>query len=351
VTAARWLLFALTALAAGSCGRRAFADSARVSLVRPNAPTASAREALNRIEGELTAEGFDVAIVDSPVLSEPGSTAAGRQDGTSIASIELIVDADERAAELRVIDRLTNKTVIRRTTLETHEASQVAQVLAVRAVELLRASLVELLIRSHPPPAVAITPAVKVAAERASTWAARALEPQKHSTWGFDAGSAVLVGFGGIDPAVLGVLRARGALGRSVLLRATLAGLGTQPRVSATFGSASVSQAIGLLEVVARFWPESVVRPVASLGAGAMYVGVDGQATSAMYLGARSFGWALALDAGTGVELRLSQHFDLSFEAHAFITRPYQVTHFGEQDGARVSQPSLLGTLTIVGWL
>jgi hypothetical protein len=345
VTAARCLVFAFAIVAAEAFATNAVADSPRVFLVRSSSSTASAKEAMNRIEGELTAEGFHVAIVDSP--GGPESSGGLEQDAVSI---ELAVDADERAAELRVVDHLTNKTVVRHTKIETQEASQVAQVLAVRAVELLRASLVELLIRSHPPPAAATSPAVKLAADRASTWAAGGLELQRDSTWGFDAGSAALVGFDRIEPAIMGLVRARLVLGRAFQLRATLAGLGTTPHVPALSGSATVTQDIGLLELVATPWSDAVLSPVVSLGAGPFYMAVDGNAASG-FKGLQNSAWAVAIDSGAGLTLRISESFDISLEAHAFLTRPYLVTRFAGVDGAAISQPSLLGAFTIVGWL
>ena len=349
---------------AGACGAwgpgAALADTALVALVRPNASAPSATEALNRIQGELTAEGFDVVLVDAPIVLAPlspasdargpGSAAVAVADRDAVASIELVVDTRERAAELRVIDRVTNKTVTRRTAIEAPEGPQFAQVLAVRAVELLRASLVELLILSHPPSSAVPAAAVQVVVDRARTWVASAPHPRPQPSFGFDAGTAVLGGFGGIAPALLGVLRVRRALGRSFQLRATLAGLGTQPTVTASSGSASVAQQLGLVELVASPWADRVVHPVASVGVGPFFVSVDGQA-AAPYAAEQSSGWSVAIDSGVGGEVRLSDHFDISLEAHAFFTRPEQVTRFVGQEQARVGEPSLLFTLTVVGWL
>jgi hypothetical protein len=365
VNRARGARLAAAAIAGGgACGAwwggAALADTALVALVRPNASTPSATEALNRIQGELAAEGFDVVLVDAPIAlaplapagpdGRPGSLSGASADRDAVASIELVVDTRERAAELRVIDRVTNKTVTRRTAIEAPEGSQFAQVLAVRAVELLRASLVELLILSHPPSTAVPAAAVRVVAEHARTWAADAPHPRPQSTFGFDAGTAVLGGFGGIGPALLGVLRVRRAIGRSFQLRATLAGLGTQPTVVASSGSASVAQQLGLVELLLSPWADRGVHPVASVGAGALFVSVDGQAAPP-YAAERSSGWSAAVDAGGGAELRLSDHFDISLEAHAFLTRPEQVTRFVGQEQAGVGEPSLLGTLTVVGWL
>jgi hypothetical protein len=320
-----------------------------VALLRPSSSTALAKEAVNRIQGELTAEGFEVVIVDSPVAWEPGSSPVEAAD--AIATIELVVDAQQHVAELRVIDRLTNKSVTRRTAIAALADSQLAEVLAVRAVELLRASLVELLIQSHPPPAETVPRAAQVAGQRvASTWAENALEMGRRSNWGFEAGSALLLGFGNVGPALLGVVRVRFALNRSIQLRATAAGLGTQPQVTGRVGSANVSQQLDLIELVAVAWPDRFVHPFASIGAGALYTAVDGHAVWP-YGGHQGTGWSAAVDAGLGAELRLSQRFDLAVEAHAFVTSPEQVVRFLGQDVARIGEPSLLGTLTVAGWL
>jgi len=355
----RGLVVALAVLAGAACAGNAWAaNSPRVFLVRTNSSTASAKEAMNRMQGELAAEGFDVSFVDSAAGEVP-SLPAG--EDTNSVSIELVVDADEQAAELRVIDHLTNKTVIRRTKIEAQEASQVAQVLSVRAVELLRASLMELLIRSRPRSAVEASPPVDVAAARkASTWAAGELQLQRESTWGFDAGGAGLVGFGGIDPALLGVIRVRLLLGRAFQLRATAAGLGpttniAPPSAAAQHSGATVSQNFGLFELVATPWSDAALAPVISLGGGPFNAAVNGINPRGFTAFTKSH-WTAALDAGVGLRFRLSDSFDLDLEAQALLTLEQIVTSFAVPDGSQVegpgiSQPSLFGSLTIVGWL
>ncbi len=353
----RCSVFALAVVAAGACASNALAaDSPRVFLVRSTSSSASAKEAMNRMQGELTAEGFEVAIVDSPSGEDSGLPEG--QD-TNAVSIQLVVDADEQAAELRVIDHLTNKTVIRHATIETQDPSQVAQVLSVRAVELLRASLMELLIQSRSRPAVEAPPTANIS--RAATGA---LPHKRDSTWGLDAGSAGLVGFGGtaasrIGPAVLGLIRVRLLLGRTFQLRATAAGLGTTPKIqappAASSGSATVDQDLGLVELVATPWSDAVLSPVASLGAGPFHTSVDGS-PSRGFTPMHGAGWTPALDAGVGLTLRLGESLDVSLEAQALLTLKHVVTSFAApdgtvMDGAGISQPSVLGTLTIVGWL
>jgi hypothetical protein len=340
----------------------------RVALVRPSPASPAVSEALTRIEGELAADGFEVVLVDPAAEAPAGaaSNAAPDESGAQ-ASISFVVDTAARTAELRVVDRLTNKAVVRRTPIDETNASRAAEVLAVRAVELLRASLLELMIEAEPPPAPA-TPAPATPAHAASTpastpreadrrqakaWAAKALPAQPEaapSRWSVEAGAGVLASAGGVGPAVIGVLRGRFEFANVLAVRATLAGLGTQPRVDASTGagSANVAQDLGLVEIVLRPWPRAALRPTFSAGAGALYASVDGQASSP-YVARQASEWSAVGDVGAGLELPLGDRFALALEVHALVAQPYPVVRFLDDDAARAGDPSILGTLTLAG--
>jgi hypothetical protein len=341
----RAFVFATAASALVATGV-AWASTPRVALVRPEAPDTTIAEALNRIRGELVAEGFEVVYVDTP--SETDLAGNAREDSGWLAAIALSVDEGTHVAELRVIDRLTNKTVLRRAPVIEAKTPHAAEVLAVRAVELLRASLLELVLER--PAANEQAPTASSDVRQVTDWAAQKLPAEREPVWGFETGVAVLADFGGIPPAVLGVVRVRRRLVGPLSLRVTAAGLGTTAHVDAQAGSASVTQGLGLVEGVLGLWPKLVVHPVVSLGAGPLYAAVDGQANFP-YLGRSSSQWALAADAGGGAEIRLGQHFDVSLEAHLFVARPYPAVEILGSDVARSGEPSVLGTLSVVGWL
>ena len=364
---------ALAGPLAGGIGTAAAAT--RVALVRPSPASPAVSEALTRIEGELAAEGFDVVLVD-PATGAPTDAAndAAPDEAGAQASISFVIDTTARTAELRVVDRLTNKAVVRRTPIDATNASRAAEVLAVRAVELLRASLLELMIEAEPPlapapatstapaPATSVTPAPARAStpheadrRQAKAWAAKALPARSEtapSRWAVEAGAGVLASAGGVGPAVVGVLRGRFALAKGLAVRATLAGLGTQPRVDAATGtgSANVAQDLGLVELVARPWPRAALRPTFAIGAGALYTSVDGQA-STPYVSRHTSEWSAAADAGAGVELGLGpgDRFAVALEVHALIAQPYPVVRFLDDEAARAGDPSILGTLTFWG--
>jgi hypothetical protein len=133
-------------------------------------------------------------------------------------------------------------------------------------------------------------------------------------------------------------------------VRVTVAGLGTQPRVEAPSGSASVTEDVGLLEVLLTPWRSAVVHPVVSLGAGTLYASVDGQ-PNPPNVGRQSARWAAAVDGGIGAETKIGRHFAVSIEAHALVAQPSPVVEFLGVHVARAGEPSILGSLSIMGWL
>jgi hypothetical protein len=350
VTGASRVFLLLAALASLPTARSALASPTRVALMRPSTASPEVTQALTRIEGELTADGFEVVLVDSARVDPAAPIGDLGRDAGALASIDLLVDTAARTAELRVVDRLTNKAVVRRTPIDETDTSKAAEILAVRAVELLRASLLELLIEAGDGPRAAPR-ASEAEARQASKWASRALSSERPSRWALEAGAAVVASVGGIGPAVLSVLRGRFAFARALTLRATLAGLGTQPRIEAPTGSAVIGQDMGLIELVAAPWsasPPPRLRPAFSLGIGTLYTSVDGQA-GFPYVGRRDSQWALAADAGLGLVLQMSQRFAVALEVHALLARPYPIVRFLDDEAAHGGEPSTLATLTLVG--
>ena len=333
----------ILALLLGS--RPLWADSALVVLVRPSAQSSVISEAITRIRGELIADGFEVAVVDAPSGSEPASVLARAvQPSSAAATLGLFLQADASAAELWVVDRLTNKTVVRSVEISKSSTAAVPEVLARRSVELLRASLLEILVeaRKHPTP----SPAPRA---QASRWVARALEPRP-SNWGVEAGAQVLGSMGGVGAAVLPVARGRVVLTDRFAARLTISGLGTRPHVEAPEGTATVNQAIGLVEAIGEVAPQSWLRPCVSVGAGAYHISAEGSA--AWPYDAFSPGrWTFAADVGAGIALALTSSFALSLESHATFVTPRPVIRFVGVETAEIKNPLLSGALTLVGRL
>ncbi|WP_437491437.1 hypothetical protein WME75_15615 [Sorangium sp. So ce1014] len=348
---AQALAGALTLLLLCAASPAASGEPARVVLVRPGAADPSISEALIRIRGELVADGFDVVLLDAQSASAPRPTMddAGQQAG-SAALIGLFLAPDGQAAELWVVDPRTNETLVRRIDTRGEAREHIVEVLAVRAVELLRASLLELLMSSRRSAAPAAASPPSEVSREVSRRAERSLDPPRRSMWGAELGGGLLASPGGIGPALLLIARLRVAPLGPIEGRLSLAGLGTAPRVAGPQGSATVQQRFGLVELAALPWPELRLRPRFSVGLGALHVAVDGEA-SWPYRGVHRAQWAFAADAGAGVEFGIVRRIDVVVEAHALVAHPYPVVRFVETEAARGARPALLGSLSLVGWL
>jgi hypothetical protein len=165
-------------------------------------------------------------------------------------------------AELWVVDRLTNKTVVRRVATGGDTERPSPEVLALKAVELLRASLLELMVERNaaPPPR-----ASRIATQHASDWAARPLISAA-PRWAIETGAAVIWSPTQIDAAFESVARGRFAPAKDLQIKLSFVGLGTHRQVSGTGGSAFLEQWCGLAEGLFFPLPPFVIRPYLVLG-------------------------------------------------------------------------------------
>jgi hypothetical protein len=314
--------------------------------VRPQAAAPEVSTALVRVQGELVADGFEVESVEAaPGTSSEIAMNQAEVNSTS-TTVGLFLSADGSNAELWVVDRLTNKTVVRRVATGGDAERPSPEVLALKAVELLRASLLELVVERNalPPPR-----ASRVATQHASDWAARPLISAA-PRWAIETGAAVIWSPTQIDAAFESVARGRFAPAENLQIRLSFVGLGTHPQVSGTGGSALIEQWCGLAEGLFFPFPTLVVRPYVVLGAGTFHTTVQG-AAAWPYQGEHTSQWAFASDAGLGVALRLASRLELATEGHALWTAPEPIVRFVSDDGPHVARPGVIGTLTLVGWL
>jgi hypothetical protein len=306
-------------------------------------------EAILRIKGELEAGGFAVAVadIDSPDPGEDPRALMERagKDLAPSATIGILGNLDQGLAELWVVDRITGKTVVRRLEVQASSDRPISEVLAIRAQELLRASLVEFLVEENRP-----NPAMAPPPPQIHHWVKQAVESTVAPwTLGLELGATTFGGWGGIGPAVAPAARLRMALGERFWARLTALGLGSGPRVNwGDTSSASVSQSLILLEVASWLRPRRLVRPLFSLGLGVERVAVEGAATLP-YQGERNARWFAAGDAGIGVSFRLQAHWEVQLEVHALFASPRPAIRFLDTEVAKAGQPTLLAILTLAG--
>jgi hypothetical protein len=331
------------------------AAAATVVLVRTSRPDAIGSEATVRLRGELVADGFDVRVVDAAPAGDLRAAlerAAAAPDVEAVVAIFAAPAAD--AAELWVIDRVTGKTVIRRVPNEP-ASDHAAEVLSIRALELLRASFLEVALAagSHAAPAPlagGVSPPMATPPPEVARFTQAALDNRWPKLWAVEVGGAVLGSFEGLPPSLVPVARVDRALGQRLIGRLMLAGLGTRARLDTAAGSASVTHELGLLELALRFRAGRRVQPLISVGAGALHVSSDGQATWPAQ-GKSGALWSAIADAGAGARIALRGRFELAFELHAQIARPYPVIQFLGTDVSREGRPTVIGGVTLVAWL
>ena len=327
------------------------AGAASVIIVRPaNGPPVMV-ETLVRLKGELISAGFETEIVD-------GAAATGSAAGDSRANLEqlaarrgadavvaIVGDVSPDSVEVWVVDKVTGKSVVRRVPFEP-AAARASETLAIRAIELLRSSFLEIDLAAHdrrnaagtaPPPAVVHF----VEMERLA---------QHPERFGVEVGGAAIMSLDGVGPAVLPLLRFDWSLQSWFVAQLALAGLGTRPTVENQEGSAQVAQAYGLLGGSFCLRAGKRVRPFGALSAGALHTSVEGR-PDAPNQGRVVQRWSFLVDAGLGTLLRLPDRFYVSIAAHAQLAEPYLAVRFVETVVATSARPNLLLTLTVGAWL
>ena len=225
-----------------------------------------------------------------------------------------------------------------------------SRVVAIRAMELLRASLLEA--TAPPPPpredATALAaPAISPPPPDVARWMAPQPEPLPSKTlvpsFGIEAGVAVLHSFDGLNLAPMPSLRLWYALGEHVSLRLAVAGPGYASDVSAPLGTAVVRQELAAIELAYAFalGPRWLV-PVASIGAGGYHLHARGTPTSPGYRGASDDAWSALVDAGLSAALRFSSHAAIVLDARAIALVPRPVVGIAGNTAATAGRPSAL---------
>jgi len=334
---------------AGAVARGAGGPS-RVVIVREQGADPVVDRAEVRLAAELRAAGFEVeerAVEGNEdarqLVEEPG------EDGP-FATVLLRRAGGRAATDVWVADHITHKTVVRRFGGQGSDGSDRA--LALRIVELMRASLVEPLVLpgsdaadSTPPagpaaPAPSPAPAPGPQTTQASPaapppdvvrWTREAIrEPSSsvatHSvglTFGFVgmyAGPDVAPAFG---PALRVALHATPIWSVGVF-----AGTGFGGNVSAREGTAALRQDFGLVDLGVEIPSQGPLHVLGSLSAGAYHLFASGSANPG-YTSLQTDTWTVLAAAGVGVRWHLTAAASLVFDARELVALVRPVIAFG----------------------
>ncbi|WP_437839405.1 hypothetical protein [Sorangium sp. So ce1153] len=346
--------------------------ASRVAIVEADADDPLVREAATRLRAELGAAGFEVVSVprarDADARPRDGDARAALEraarDEGAFAAAAIFRSRAGATADLWIVDRVTQKTVVR--TVEVAGAAA-PSVMAVRAVELLQASLLEAnLLTSRPPPgggaagSVAVPDDVRrwMAPVRRQAAADPAAErPGMLAGIGVEAGLAALQSTGGIGPALGPALRLSyggGAAGGGVLpaglaARLTFAGPTLAPALgdARALGTVSVRQEMALLEAVWALETGGAVSPVLSAGVGGFHLFISGDPLPPLR-SATGEVWSVAAALGAGAGLRVTERAALLLDAHAIFAEPRAVVTLGGERLGSAGRPTFAGFLGLL---
>jgi hypothetical protein len=326
------------------CAWWAHASPARVALVHDEKADPLQQRALTRLRAELAAGGFEVTEIVRAAGDARDAAEAVPPVANVFATIAILPRTAD-AADIWVSDRITGKTVVRRVQGNAGTDHDVATVLAVRAVELLQASLLEAVDR--PTTDQRPLPEAQPMPTEVADWMQkqnRTSEPR----FALRAGLGLLHSFGGVHAGVLPMLGASYRVAPAIALSL---GLGAQAFASdvdaAPFGTIAVRQELACLDVVYQpLASRAPLRPITFLGAGAYHLDVVGTAR-APYEGRSAGKSAAFVDFGLGAMLSVSPRVSLLAAARALFLLPKPVIRAAGDSVADVGRPSLLGEMAV----
>jgi hypothetical protein len=323
-----------------------------VVVVRPPEPSPAVAETLVRLHGELLSVGLEVRIADASAGRGQGGTDSrawleqlAARSGAS-AVIDILGDASAIAVEVLVVDKKAGSYEESRVAVEPN-TQNASERLAIRAIEVLRSSLIEIDWAARRPPGEPVAEPPSAAAQPVDVVSRPAHGPERV---GLELGAAALSSLDGVGTAILPTMRVGWAVRPRFMVRAALAGLGTRPTVGTTAGHAQVAQQYAILGGCYRLRPDQRLRPFFALSAGVLHTSIDGHADSPNQ-GHSAYQWSFLLDGSVGTGLHLGGRYYLTVAAHVQVATPYVAIHIVDTVAASSGRPNLVLTLTVGAWL
>ncbi len=219
--------------------------------------------------------------------------------------------------------------------------------IALRAVELLRANLIAIRSRRHPP-----SPPPPPFASKPRTEETRTVSPEpSHRRWSLALQPAVTAGFGGLHPAFHIGVSTGIRMGRWMGL--TFLGLAptfpivlraTEGKVDIRTGFAGVGMVLFLADSRRRW------QPTLSAGVGPLLVSTRGHADPP-YVGQRDLTVSALTEIDVGLSVRLYRFLSLRMDLLAGVAAPRSVIRLDEREGATYGRPFVAGMLGLEVWL
>lgn len=333
--------------------RAACAAASQVVILYGGAPDGVVKRAEMRLAAELRAAGFQVDERQSE--DAPDSRAAVEHaEAEGFATVLLRSTPDGAFMDVWVADHVTRKTVVRRMAAR-GVGDDADRALALRVVELMRASLVEGVVMPLSEDARDAAPEGRAMSGSTSpppdvvAWTREVVTPPaERRSAAFDIGLGVAGVWGGPDVglAVGPELRIAWRPSASWSLGLLAAGPAFGARMTATEGSATARQELAVLEATLEPWSRAPILPQFAVGAGAYHIATTGYATSP-YSSRNSDAWSALLSSGLGARLPLSPSASLVLSARELLALPRPVVAFAGQEVAISMRPGTLVAMAL----
>ena len=342
---------ACAVLASAGWAAAALAAPSRVLVIRERAADTVVERAEVRLVAELRAAGFEVdeRVVDAEadarrLVEQPD------EGGSVFATVLLQRAASGASTDVWVADHVTHKTVVRR--MNAADRGDAAdRSLALRIVELMRASLVEALVlppkagQTAPSLAAPVSPSPSPPPLPADVarWTREALLAPPPAPTSLRLSIGVAGAFAGpamgmaFAPEVAVAFRPVRAFSIGLLA----AGPAFGARARGSQGSADIRQELGLLEGGYEGAIAPPVRAFVVAGAGAYHLDATGSAV-APFTSARGDTWSALLDAGLGLRIDVGGAASLVIDARELFAAPRPVVAFASDRVATAMTPGTL---------
>jgi hypothetical protein len=318
--------FRLVCFAVGILLAPALASAQRIVLLRPKTADPALLQAFGRLKGELMVHDFEVTVVDADEDEpSPGELAKAAEQVRAVATVSLLRSHGLATADVWISDRVTGKTSMR--TIGTAQRSEASSVLAIRAVDLLRASLREFGPGERSPPEV-VGASPERAPEHVRDWA-RA-QPAKQG-WSVEAGVALqstLSKLGNLyGPSIALGYSPSERLGFHLGFQGPLSGAhASQDGASLTLRNEQFFAELGYRLLSRAAWSVE-----ASGALGGHHLDVQGTALPP-YVGRSDSAWTALAAAGLGLELGLTRGAAIVIAGRAVFLAPRPVARVADTE-------------------
>jgi hypothetical protein len=334
-------------------GAHARAAGSHVILLRAVEADPLGRQAETLLAAELRAAGFEVEERPrSPALDPRADIERASAGRNAIATLALVSLPGTNAAEIWLMDRVTGKLVVRRIDTGPGSGANDPADVALRAVELLRGSLLEIAIERRRPPRAEVPPPpsdVRRFVAETAPWR------REHSLHGLGVGlGAVALDVGAAGgPSYAPAARISWGSASGFGVRLSLFGLGSAVTFEsrdggALLGTATVHRDLAVLDGFLVGRHGASWQPFVSAGAGVSRLRVEGQGAGPLFpdrSGAHLGGIACA---GVGLAARLGQRAALVLEAQLLMSLPRTHVLIADQTAATVGGATALLGISLV---